>query len=83
MVHSPQGDQVIEQWGKSKNTTSTIWGTDWDYFSIANYVVISLCSSPCWDHEALTITNSEVLRVSRGTEKDPASFSRNRGGKGV
>ena len=55
-VHSTQGNQVIEQCGKNKNTAPTTWGTDWDYFSTANHIVIVLCPSPCWKHEVSIVT---------------------------
>jgi len=48
-------------WGSSKIIVPTIWGTDWDTCSIADYVIITLDSSPCHNQEASMITISEDL----------------------
>ena len=43
-------------WGESEVGTPTIWGADWDYFSTANHVVITLNSSSCCILNILIIT---------------------------
>jgi len=55
-IYNTQGNQVIEQWGKSKDKAPTIWGTNWDYFGTANYIVITLYPSSYWVHETSIIT---------------------------
>ena len=47
-------------WGESKVRASTIWGTDWDYYSAANHIVITLCPTPCYILEVLIITTREL-----------------------
>jgi len=46
IVHSTCVKQVIEQWGLSKDRAPTTWGADWDYFGIANHIIITLYPSP-------------------------------------
>ena len=47
-------------WGSSKIVTPTIWGTDWDNCSAADYVIIILDPSPCYNQEVLIVTLTEV-----------------------
>ena len=57
IVYCIWGKWVIKQWEQSKNITSTIWGADWDYYSAANHIIITLNSSPCCIQELLIVTN--------------------------
>jgi len=45
-------------WGESKDRAPTTWGADWDYFSIADRVVIILSPSLCCILEVSIITIS-------------------------
>jgi len=47
--------QHCRQWESSKNRAPTTWGADWDYFSTADCVIITLCPSPCCIQEVLII----------------------------
>jgi len=51
-----QDNQVIEQYGKIKEWAPTLWGTNWNYFGIADHIVITLYPSPCWNYKASIIT---------------------------
>ena len=55
-IHSLWGKISHTTWGKSKDITPTTWGTDWDYFSAADHVVITLYPSLCWRYETSIIT---------------------------
>ena len=33
-------------WGESGVEASTTWDADWDYYSAAGYIVITLCPTP-------------------------------------
>jgi len=43
-------------WEESKDRALTIWDTDWDYFSTANYVIIILSFSPYCILKVLIVT---------------------------
>ena len=47
MIHNTYVQWVIEPWEKSKDIASAIWGANWDYFGIADHVIITLYSSLC------------------------------------
>jgi len=58
IVHCTWGKQVIKQWEQSKNIAPTTWGTDWDYYSTANHVVIILDPGPCCIQKASIVTKA-------------------------
>jgi len=56
IIPSTCDKQVIEQQGLSKNRAPTTWGADWDYFGVADYVVITIYPSLCYIQEILIVT---------------------------
>ena len=60
-------DDRVETWGWSEDVASATWGTDWDYFSTADHIIITLYPSPCCIHEVSIVTGF-VSRVNKGKE---------------
>jgi len=56
IIPSTCDKQVIEQQGLSKNRIPTTWGADWDYFGVANHIVITLYPNPCCIQEISIVT---------------------------
>jgi len=53
-------------WGRSKDIAPTTWGADWDYYSAANHVVTTLCSSSRYILEVFDCN----MVIVRGTWSD-------------
>ena len=51
-------------WEKGKDVASTTWGTNWDYYSAANYVIIILDPKPCWILEILIVIGLSSIEVT-------------------
>jgi len=47
-------------WGESEDKVPTIWGADWNCFSAANHVVITLDPSPCCILEVSIVTKKAM-----------------------
>ena len=48
-------------WGASEVGAPTTWGADWDYYGTANYIIITLCSTPYCILKILIVTMELIL----------------------
>ena len=62
-IESTVNDFDNNTWGQSKDIAPITWGTDWDYFSTADHIIIALCPSPYWRHEISIVTNLYIYEL--------------------